>query len=140
MAREYKRGEWKEFPGKKYYFRSRWEIHYANYLEFLKSKNFILDWSYETTTFWFEEIKRGVKSYKPDFKVKRFDGTHYWVEVKGYMDPKSATKLKRMKKYFPEEEIFIADKAWFVKNLKVVKKILPKKIFYEKNSSSFQVE
>ena len=126
MQRAYKKGEWRTFPGKRYYFRSKWEIHYAQYLEFLRRSQIVTDWSYESKTFWFEEIKRGVRSYKPDFQVFRPDGTHYWVEVKGYMDAKSATKLKRMRKYYPSEEIYIVDKAWFAKNLKVVKKILPK--------------
>jgi hypothetical protein len=42
--------------------------------------------------------------------------TEFWVEVKGWMDPKSATKIKRFKKYFPEHNLIIIDKEWFKSN------------------------
>jgi len=105
--------EWVTIDDKKYFFRSHWEAKYAKHLAFLKKIKDIQDWEHEPHTFWFEGIKRGVVSYLPDFKVIKNDGTHYWVEVKGYMDKKSATKLKRMKKYFPKEEIKLIDKTWF---------------------------
>ena len=107
------KAEWVELDGKHYFFRSQWEKKYAKYLAFLKKINDIQDWDHEPYTFWFDGIKRGVVSYLPDFKVIKKDGTHYWVEVKGFMDKKSATKLKRMKKYFPEEEVRLIDKTWF---------------------------
>lgn len=110
-----KTGEWSEINDKKYYFRSKWEVQFAKYLDYLKRINQIFDWDYEPQTFWFEEIKRGVRSYKPDFKISRMDGTHYWAEVKGYMDSKSKTKIKRFKKYYPQEELQIIDRKWFIK-------------------------
>lgn len=112
---------WREIGDKKKYFRSRWEANYGRYLEFLKEQKLIADWEHETQTFWFEGIKRGVCSYLPDFKVTRIDGTHYWVEVKGYMDSRSNTKLKRFSKYYPDEELLLVDKKWFSQQ-----KILPK--------------
>lgn len=99
---------------RKIYFKSGWEVNYAIFMEFLKQKFQIKDWQYEPATFWFNNIKRGVRSYKPDFKITRLDGTHYWVEVKGYMDAKSQTKIKRFQKYYPEEELFVITKDWFV--------------------------
>jgi len=102
--------------GKNYYFRSRWENIYARFLEFLKLSGKIEDWFYEPTTFWFLRIKRGVRSYKPDFKVIQKDGTHYWVEVKGYLDSKSCTKIKRFKKYYPQEILCLVRRDWFQKN------------------------
>ena len=78
-------------------------------------------WEHEPSTFWFENIKRGVRSYLPDFRVWNVDGTHYWVEVKGYMDSKSKTKIKRFKKYYPNEPIYIVDKEWFRKHIKPVR-------------------
>src|SRR5215471_1288173 len=51
------------------YFRSSWEANYARYLNFLKSRGEIHDWQYESNTFWFHKIKRGTRSYTPDFKV-----------------------------------------------------------------------
>ena len=88
----------------KYYFRSAWEANYARYLNFLIHVGYIDRWEYEPDTFWFEAIKRGVRSYLPDFKVYK-DGGFYYIEVKGWMDAKSKTKLKRMKKYHPDVEV-----------------------------------
>lgn len=99
-----------------YYFKSSWELKFALYLDFLLKNSLINDWEYEPQTFWYEKIKRGVRSYKPDFKIYRKDNTHYWVEVKGYMDPKSLTKIKRFKKYYPHEELWVVEKKWFVNN------------------------
>jgi hypothetical protein len=102
--------------GKRIFFRSSWEVNVALYLEALKNKKAIREWYYEPQTFWFENIKRGVRSYKPDFKVIRPEGNHYWIEVKGYMDAKSNTKIKRFDKYYPNENLHIIDKTWFIKN------------------------
>lgn len=104
---------WRTVAGRRIFFRSSWEYNFALYLEFLKEKNQIKAWEHEPQTFWFEKIKRGTRSYLPDFKVTRLDGTHYWAEVKGYMDAKSKTKIKRFKKYYPKEEIFVFDGKWF---------------------------
>jgi hypothetical protein len=76
------------------YFRSSWEANYARYLNFIKEP-----WEYEPKEFEFP-VKRGNRTYKPDFYLPRLDR---WVEVKGYMDQKSKVKLNRFKKYFPEE-------------------------------------
>lgn len=89
-------------------------------MQFLKETCQIKEWEHEPKTFWFEEIRRGVRSYLPDFKVTKNDGKHYWVEVKGYMDSKSKTKIKRFKKYYPEEELHVLDSVWFIKNLNVI--------------------
>lgn len=82
--------------------------------------SFILDWEHEPKTFWFEGIKRGCVSYLPDFRILRPNGEHYWVEVKGYLDSKSKTKLKRFKRYFPEEELLLITKEWFNRNQSIV--------------------
>ena len=95
------------------YFRSSWEANYARYLNFLLQRNEIAGWEYESQTFWFEQIKRGSRSYTPDFKVTFLDGHHEWHEVKGYMDQKSRTKLARMKKYYPSERIVLVEQSWF---------------------------
>lgn len=104
---------WRVIDGRRIYFRSKWEYSYALYLQWQKSQKIILDWEYEPKTFWFEKIKRGVRSYKPDFRVLLASGEHFWVEVKGYLDPKSQTKLKRMQLYFPGEKIQVVGKSWF---------------------------
>lgn len=88
--------------GKTFYFRSQWEVNYAKFLQFLKEHKDIKDWEFEPDTFWFETIQRGVRSYLPDFKVFENNGDIIYYEVKGWMDDKSKTKLKRMKKYYPK--------------------------------------
>lgn len=77
------------------YFRSTWEANMARYYNFVGIK-----WEYEPRTFIFETIKRGSVSYTPDFYLPEEDR---WVEVKGWMDEKSKTKLKRFEKYYPDE-------------------------------------
>jgi predicted nuclease of restriction endonuclease-like RecB superfamily len=106
---------WREIGGKRHYFRSRYEINYCKYLEWLKKNNLIVEWHYEPKTFWFEGIRRGTVSYKPDFLIEYSD-KQQWVEVKGYWDKRSLTKIKRFKKYFPELQLISVDKEWFSKN------------------------
>jgi hypothetical protein len=57
----------------------------ARFLNFLQLKRQIARWLYESRTFWFETIRRGVRSYKPDFEVTMPDGSTYFIEVKGWM-------------------------------------------------------
>lgn len=101
---------WREISGKRFYARSLWEANYAFYLEFLKRQNLILDWEHEPKTFWFEAIRRGVRSYLPDFAVLSMGNEIEYHEVKGYMDCKSNTKLKRMAKYYPETKVILIRK------------------------------
>ena len=112
---------WRTIGGKRKFFRSRWEANYARYLEFLKINNHIKDWFHEPETFWFEKIKRGCRSYLPDFKIINLDDSHEWHEVKGWMDDRSKTKLKRFARYYPKEKITVIDKKWFSKNAKKMK-------------------
>ena len=104
---------WRTIQGRRIFFRSGWEVNYAWWLQFLKEKGQIKEWLYEPERFYFDKIKSGTTSYLPDFKVIRNDGTHYWIEVKGYMDARSATKIKRFRKYFPKEHLEIVDAARF---------------------------
>jgi hypothetical protein len=104
------RAAWREIGGKRKFYRSRWEANYARYLEFLKDSKHIKDWSHEPKTFWFEGVKRGCVSYLPDFCVTELDGTEAYHEVKGWMDARSKTKLKRMRKYHPDVKLIVIDK------------------------------
>lgn len=103
------KAQWATIGGKKHYYRSHWEVNYACYLEFLKRNKSIKDWEYEPETFWFESIKRGVRSYKPDFKVYENNGNIVYHEVKGWMDSRSKTTISRMRKYYPEKKLIIID-------------------------------
>lgn len=110
--------------GRTIFFRSEWEVNVCAYFEFLKKNNQIAEWEYEPITFWFHKIKRGVRSYKPDFRITLKDGTQYYEEVKGWMDSKSITKLKRMRIYYPDVDIRVLDKERY-KEISKMKSIIP---------------
>ena len=98
------------------YFRSAWEANIARYYNFIGVK-----WEFEPKTFIFNNVTRGSVSYTPDFYLPEEDK---WIEVKGWMDGKSKTKLKRFKNQYPEEYkklILITEKEY--KEIK--KKISP---------------
>lgn len=101
---------WREIGGVRKYYRSRWEANYARYLVVLQENNAIASWLHEPTTFWFEAIKRGTRSYLPDFLVTSHDGAEVYHEVKGWMDDASKTKLKRMRIYYPKVVIKLIEK------------------------------
>lgn len=93
------------------YVRSRWEANFCRYLCLLVDQGKIHRFEYEPETFWFEGIKRGTRSYTPDFKLWDEPGAEpYYIEVKGWFDAKSKTKLKRMAKYYPEVRIVLVMK------------------------------
>lgn len=112
---------WYFVAERKIYFRSKWEYMYACYLQTLKNEKSIVNWEYESDTFWFENIKQGVRSYTPDFKIIHPSLNEEYIEVKGYMDAKSKTKLNRMRIYYPKIKIRVVDKDWFSKNKKSLK-------------------
>lgn len=91
------------------YFRSAWEANYARYLNWLVARGEVREWSYEPETFEFP-IKRGSRFYTPDFRVTERDGLVRYHEVKGWMDPRSATKLRRMARYHPGVPMVLVDK------------------------------
>jgi hypothetical protein len=107
------------------FFRSSWEYYYAIFLAKLKQEGKIKDFFHEPRCFWFDGIKRGVRSYLPDFQIFHLNGSEEWVETKGYMDSKSATKMKRMAKYYPQINIRLVAKEWFMQNLKSCKALEP---------------
>jgi hypothetical protein len=95
------------------YFRSAWEANYARYLEWRKARGDLAAWEFEAKTFVFEAIRRGTRAYTPDFMLTFPDGRVEWHEVKGWMDPKSKTRLDRMAKFFPTETVRIIGEDWF---------------------------
>lgn len=107
-----KRGYY-DINGKTIYFRSGWEANYALYLDWLVKQKQIKSWTFEEDTFWFEKIKRGVRSYQPDFKIKNLDNTIEYHEVKGYMDNKSKTKINRMRIYYPKIKLIVIDQRCY---------------------------
>jgi len=107
------------------FFRSSWEANYARYLNFLVKNNKILKWEYEPDILWFEKIKRGIRSYTPDFKITNIDNTIEYHEVKGWMDKKSKTKLKRTAKYYPNIKMILIDKTYYNKLKKQLRGLIP---------------
>lgn len=90
----------------KQYFRSRWEANMGRYYNFVGVK-----WIYEQQEFEFYKIKRGSRFYKPDFYLPEQDR---FIELKGWFRPEDKTRLRRFKKFYPEEfaklEFIIPDK------------------------------
>lgn len=101
---------WRIIGVRNIYFRSRWEANYARYLEWLRLIGQIKIWEHEPVTFWFDGIRRGCVSYLPDFQVHNPDGSIEYHEVKGWFDPKSRTKIKRMAKYHPDVKLIVIGK------------------------------
>lgn len=75
--------------------RSGWE---ANTLRWLKHQG--IPYKYEPKVFPFLDVKHGTTSYCPDIFVP---SDNVWIEIKGMLDGKSKTQIRRFKKYYPEE-------------------------------------
>lgn len=105
------RGKWKgghrEIAGRRVFFRSRWEANYGRYLQWLKEHGAITEWEHEPITFWFEKIRRGTRSYLPDFRVTENNGSVAYHEVKGWMTQRSATAINRMRIYHPTVTLIV---------------------------------
>jgi len=100
---------WRTVGGQRVFFRSRWEVNYAGYLQMLLDRGVITRWEHEPQTFWFEGVKRGAVSYLPDFRVTYPDGRSEFHEVKGWFDARSKTKVRRMAKYHPTVVLRVID-------------------------------
>jgi hypothetical protein len=74
--------------------RSSWEANFARVSQLYK-----IEIEFEPRVFTFP-VKRGTKGYTPDFYLTK---TEEWIEIKGFLDDKSKIKLKRFKRYYPEE-------------------------------------
>ena len=119
-------------PDLKVIARSNWE---ANTLRILEVHG--IKWLFEPKTFHYP-IQRGVKSYMPDIFL--VEGEE-WIEVKGWLDNRSKTKLKRFKKYYPEE--FSKLTMIISKGSKMAKKFcedieVPNVVYYEDLQNSYK--
>ena len=92
-----------------FYVRSRWEANVARILKLRVARGEITAFAYEPKRFDFESIKRGVRSYLPDFQITLPTGEIEWIEVKGWMNQRSKTSLKRFKQFYPTEVLHIID-------------------------------
>lgn len=96
-------------------FRSSWERNFARILNIWVKEKEIDAWYFEPDEFEFSNIKRGTRYYLPDFKIIEPTGSHYYIEIKGWMDSKSKTKLKRFAKYYNHETLILVDKIEYKK-------------------------
>ena len=117
--------QWAEINGVRKFYRSQWELNYAYYLEWLRVNGQIKSWLHEPETFWFDGVKRGTCSYLPDFKVEGNDGRISFHEVKGWMDDRSKTKLKRMAKYHPDVVLVLIDTKAYKQIERKLSKVVP---------------
>lgn len=106
------------------YMRSRWEANVARFLDILILTGDIAFWEYEPETFTYP-VKRGIRKYTPDFRVVRTDGSHYWLEVKGWMDKPSKIKIKRFGIHYPKETLLILDEKQYKVMEKEFKDVIP---------------
>jgi len=86
----------KRYKYKKYYFRSKWELRFAQYLD---SKN--LSWQYEPKRFYFEDC-----SYLPDFYVTEWKS---YVEIKGWLKEGDIKKINLFYENYPDEGLIYLD-------------------------------
>jgi hypothetical protein len=116
---------WREIGGISKYYRSSWEANYARYLQWLKERGQIAKWEHEPQTFWFIAIQRGARSYLPDFRVTEKNGSVSYHEVKGWMDDRSITKIKRMAKYHPQVKLVVVTAKAYRKIAAAMAPMLP---------------
>ena len=116
---------WREIGNQRIYARSRWEANIGRMLELRRASGDIAKWEHEPITFWFEKIKRGVRSYKPDFRITENDGSQSYIEVKGWMDARSKTTLSRMKRYHPDVKIDVIESKRYAAIQQQLKTVIP---------------
>lgn len=80
------------------FFRSGWEASTARYFKFKG-----INWEYEPEVFVFKNIKHGTVSYCPDFRIEVGPSSYKWVEIKGQLKSSDKARIRRFKKYYPEE-------------------------------------
>lgn len=120
-----KRGFRDDLGDGKIFFRSSWEANYARYLNLMVETKQILSWEFEKDTFIFPNQTKGPVSYLPDFKVILLDGSIEYREIKGWMDAKSKSKLKKFKKYYPEVSLVLIDSTQYKKIERTYKLLIP---------------
>jgi hypothetical protein len=116
-----------------FFFRSAWEANYARYLNFLIKHGKICKWEYEVDTFVFPEVVKGQRTYLPDFKVWDNHGNVCYHEVKGWMNSASKSKLKKMKKYYPNVALIVVGPKEY-KDIGVYAAMIPNWEYPEKST------
>lgn len=112
--------------------RSGWE---ANILRILKS--YSIEAEFEPKIFQFP-VKRGNRAYTPDIYLP---GTDEWIEIKGWLDNASKVKIRRFKRYYPQEfskfTMIIGSSSKAARAF-CLELNVPQVLFYDNFSSSFK--
>ncbi len=91
--------------GQTCHYRSKLEHRWAKYLQMMQEQGHILSWQYESHRFIFHDVETAPVGYTPDFLVFNTDGTAVWQECKGFLEPRDATKYRRMHEQYPADGI-----------------------------------
>jgi len=118
------KGQWAQVGSHYHYFRSSWEIRYAQYLEERWNNGEIEGWDPEESTFFFEDTSSSVRSYTPDFTVYENDGSETYHEVKGWMDDRSKKCIELMDREYPQIKLIVIDSNKFKKLFGTLKPLI----------------
>lgn len=113
--------------------RSSWENNFCLYLQ---HKN--IKYEYEPKTFYFPE-RTGATAYVPDFKLT-INRREVWCEVKGRIDSKDRTKMRRMREHFPDvfrKMTYVAEKPGCKADLSYKKLGLKPFVYYNDINKEF---
>ena len=88
-----------------HYVRSSWEADFARVL-----KHIGVQYRYEARRFTLSRADGSTLTYAPDFFVPE---SHCFYEIKGWMDDKSAEKIRLFREQFPNETLVVIDKTQF---------------------------
>lgn len=96
-------------------FSSMFEMQFSEYL-----KKFSISYEYETEKFvWGKKPVLGecrdcggenvatYRTYRPDFILEKLDGTKMYIELKGKFTPENRTKMREIKKTYPDIDLRI---------------------------------
>jgi hypothetical protein len=97
------------------YVRSTWEANFVRILDLLG-----ISWLYESKRFALIRADGSKMTYCPDFYVYGV----YW-EVKGYMRPEAAEKIKLFKEQYPEQGLGVVDHEEYKKLEREYRDLIP---------------
>lgn len=106
-----------EIGGKNYIFKSSWEVEIARNLQRLYEESAISEWNYENKHFVFEDVKRGIRSFCPDFEVIKRNGDKLYIEVKGWKMPSAMKRIKMFRERYYDVEFYLLDEKEYGKIL-----------------------
>lgn len=96
----------KKFRGRMCMCRSKWELHFARYLDYHPN---VIEWAFERTRIrYFDPVTRKLRHYIIDFDVNFKDGRKYLIEIK----PRKETRPPRKDKRKSEKTKIYEVKTW----------------------------